>query len=259
MILKPGKQPTDVTSYMPISLLPVLSKLLEKILLHRLLSDPRSQDWIPSHQFGFRKAHSTIQQCHRLTTIINKTLEDRQYCSAVFLDTSQAFDKVWHQGLLLTIQENLPPEYFDILKSYLHSRQLVVTYHNSASRSVPMLSGVPQGSVLGPFLYTIYTADIPQSPHTALSTFSDDTAILSSHSNPVTASANLQTHLLSIEKWTRKWKIKINEKKSKHVTFSLRRGNCPHLTFNQTIIPQVDEVKYLGLHLDRRLTWNCHI
>jgi hypothetical protein len=63
-----------------------------------------------------------------------------------------------------------------------------------------MFSGVPQGSVLGPFLYTIYTADIPQSPNTALSTFADDTAILSKHFNPITASAVLQTHLQSIEK-----------------------------------------------------------
>ena len=92
MILKPGKQPTEVSSYRPISLLCIISKILEKLLLHRLLSDTHSQDWIPSHQFGFRKAHSTIQQCHRLTTIINKTLEDHQYCSAVFLDISQAFD-----------------------------------------------------------------------------------------------------------------------------------------------------------------------
>jgi len=57
-----------------------------------------------------------------------------------------------------------------------------------------MLSGVPQASLLGPFLYTLYTADIPQSPNTTLSTFADDTAILSNHSNPITASANLQTH-----------------------------------------------------------------
>jgi len=124
-----------------------------------------------------------------------------------------------------------------------------------------MLSGVPKPSVLGLFLYTctLYTADIPQSPNTPLSTFADDTAILSNHSNPITASANLRTNLQIIEKWTRNWKIRIKEEKFKHVTFSLRRGNCPQLIFNQTNIPQADAVKYLGLHLDRRLTWNRHI
>ena len=127
MIPKPGKQPTDVTSHRPISLLPIISKILEKLLLHRLLSHNHSKDWIPSQQFGFRKVHSTIQQCHRLTTTINETLENHQYCSAVFLDVSQAFEKVWHHGLLLKIQQNLPPNYFNILQSYLQSRQLVVT------------------------------------------------------------------------------------------------------------------------------------
>jgi hypothetical protein len=102
-------------------------------------------------------------------------------------------------------------------------------------------------------------ADIPQSPHTTLSTFADDTAILSNHSNPITASANLQIHLQSTEKWTHKRKIKIHEEKSKHVTFTLRRGICPPLLLNQTSITQADAVKYLGLHLDKRLTWNCHI
>ena len=97
MILKPEKQPTEVTSYRPISLLSIISKIFEKILLQRILNDTKFQDWIRSHQFGFRKAHSTIQQCHRLTTIINKALQDHQYCSVVFLDVSQSFDKVWHQ------------------------------------------------------------------------------------------------------------------------------------------------------------------
>jgi hypothetical protein len=78
MIPKPGKQPTEVTSYKPIDPLSIISKILEKLLLHRLLSDSHSQDWIPTHQFSFQKAHSTNQQCHRLTAIINKTLEDHQ-------------------------------------------------------------------------------------------------------------------------------------------------------------------------------------
>ena len=259
MILKPGKRANEVTSYRSISLLAIISKIFEKLLLQRILNDTKSQDWILSHRFGFRKAHSTIQQCHRLTTIINKALENCQYCSAVFLDVSQAFDKVWHQGLLLKVQQTLPHSYFNILNSYLHSRQLVGSYKNSISLPVQMLSGVPQGRVLGPFLYTLYTADISQSPNTSISTFPDDTAVLWNHSNPIMASASLQTHLQSLENWTRKWRIKINEEKSKHVTFSLRRGNCPQLLFNQITIPQVDSVKYRGLQLDRRLTWKHHI
>jgi hypothetical protein len=85
-----------------------------------------------------------------------------------------------------------------------------------------MLSGVPQGSILGPLLYTIYTADIPQSNKTIISTFADDTAIFTTHPDPTVASANLQDHLHSIENWTWKWRLKINENKSKHITFTLR-------------------------------------
>ena len=65
------------------------------------------QDWIPNHQFGIQQAHSTVQQCHCITDIINKAMENQQYCTAAFLDVSQAFDKVWHPGLLFKIKKNL--------------------------------------------------------------------------------------------------------------------------------------------------------
>ena len=75
------------------------------------------QDWIPNHQFGFRQAHSTVQQCHRIEDVINKTMEIQQYCTATFLDVRQAFDKVWHPGLLFKIKRILPSSYFNLLKS----------------------------------------------------------------------------------------------------------------------------------------------
>jgi len=217
------------------------------------------QDRIPTHQFGFRIAHSTIQQCHRITDIINKAFVEHKYCSAVFLDVSQVFDKVWHQGLLFKIKQSLPSGYLNLLKSYLSDRYFTVSLNNKTSTVLPMLSGVPKGSILGPLLYTLYTADLPQSDKTILSTFADDTAIFTTNPDPMQTSANLQEHLLEITNWTRKWKIKINESKSSQITFSLRRVQCPPVNINQKDVPQVESVKYLGIHFDRRLTLKDHV
>jgi hypothetical protein len=97
----------DVSSYNPISLLPTISKVLEKLILNPINKDLNPQEWIPNHQFSFRQAHYTVQQCHRVTDI-NKATEHQQYCTAAYLDVSQAFDKVWHPGLLLKIKRILP-------------------------------------------------------------------------------------------------------------------------------------------------------
>ena len=67
------------------------------------------------------------------------------------------------------------------------------------------------------------------------------------------------SHFLTIQSWLQKWKIKVNETKSSHITFTLRKDNCPAISINQTVLPQVESVKYLGLHFDRRLNWKVHI
>jgi hypothetical protein len=94
MIQKPGKDPTDVSSYRPISLLPTISKGLEKLIYKQITKDTGQHGWVTHHQFGLRRAHSTIQQCHRLADTLNNAKENHQYCTAAFLDISQAFDKV---------------------------------------------------------------------------------------------------------------------------------------------------------------------
>jgi hypothetical protein len=103
-MLKPGRDPTNVESYRPISLLPTISKLSEKLVHKRLQEDLEPKEWMPDQQFGFRRDHSTVQQCHRITDVIKKALENQQYRTAAFLDVTRAFDRVWHKGLLVKIK-----------------------------------------------------------------------------------------------------------------------------------------------------------
>ena len=118
-----------------------------------------------------------------------------------------------------------------------------------------MQSVIPQESILGPFLYTVHTADIPITTKTTFSAYADETAITTTHPNPTNASRCLQAILQKIELWMRKWRLKINETKFAHITFTRRKGSCPPLHINQNIMPQTDTVKYFGLHFDKRLTW----
>lgn len=259
LIQKPGKNPNNVSSYRPISLLSIIAKLLERLLLQRINTDPSTETWIPSHQFGFRESHSTVQQTHRISHEISKALESKKYCTSVFLDVSQAFDKVWHPGLLFKIKNYLPIAYFNILKSYLSDRQFRVRVNESTSNNFTIQSGVPQGSVLGPLLYILYTADLPIDNNTTTGTFADDTVILAAHEDPIRASTTLQNHLDQIQTWLQKWRIKINETKSAQVNFTLRREKCPQVQLNNIPIPQSASTKYLGIHIDSKLTWKEHI
>lgn len=258
MIPKPGKPPTEVSSYRPISLLPIISKLFEKLLLSRMNPHIAQEELIPEHQFGFRNSHSTIEQVNRVYDIIRNSLENKKYCSAVFLDIQQAFDKVWHNGLLFKIKSKLP-QFYLIIKSYLNARKFQVRFGQELSALQPINAGVPQGSVLGPLLYTLYTADLPTTEDVTVATYADDTAILAADENPSIASRSVQEAVTRVETWLTKWRIRASETKSVHITFTLRKSSCPPVTLNNQVIPSTDVVKYLGLHLDRRLTWSHHI
>jgi len=251
MIAKPGKNPSEVTSYRPISLLPLLSKILEKIILKRLTPTLAVNKVIPSHQFGFRPKHRTIQQWHRIIHRINNDLENKRYCTAAFLDISQAFDKVWHTSLFLKLKQALPHPEYTLLRSCLMNRMFQMCHQEEYTMPNPIHAGVPQGSILDPILYTTFTADLPGAEQTLTTMYADDIAILASHEDAIVATSNLQTHLHRLEHWLQQWRIYANESKSTHVNFTLRREDCPPVYLNGRPIPQNDAVKYLGLHLDQ--------
>ena len=259
MIPKSGKPLNEITSYRPISLLPVLSKLFEKLILRRITPIIEERKLIPNHQFGFRKKHSTIDQVHRIITNIEQALEEKKVTSAVFLDVSQAFDKVWHEGLNHKIRKALPACYAKVFESYLADRYFRIKQEEAYSELKKINAGVPQGSVLGPLLYLLYTSDLPEICSNITATFADDTAILATGHNNYESTQKLNTSLSKIQEWTAKWRIKLNETKSVHVDFTNKKVTHIPVYINNNIIPYSNQAKYLGMTLDTRLRWKVHV
>jgi len=214
---------------------------------------------IPNFQFGFRSLHATTHQLHRVVDTISTALETKKYCAGVFLDVAKAFDTVWHDGLPFKLKKIFPAPLYLMLKSYLENRSFNVRHNLQHSNQFPISACVPQDSDIAPFLYTIYTSDLPTSENTIVETYTDDTALFSVFSGHTIASQQIHTLLNILSQWFINWKIKISESKSSFVTFTLRPQSCSAVSINNIDIPHSTEVKYLGLILDRRLTWSPHL
>ena len=109
-------------------------------------------------------------------------LEDK-CCFPIFFDVQQAFHRVWHEGLLYKLKHNLRAPYYSVC--YLQYRKFHVKVDGELSKILNMKRGVPQGSVLGPILYTIYTSNIPLVDNITLATYADDTAITAANGNHI--------------------------------------------------------------------------
>lgn len=153
----------------------------------------------------------------------------------------------------------LPRSYSELLKSYLHDRKFRARNEDALSSFRKIEAGVPQGSVLGPTLYLLFTADIPMNSEVRLATFADDTAILATGNNTAIATDKLQRSINQIVDWTKRWRIKLNESKSQHINFTLKKETPLSVTINQQVVPYANTAKYLGMTLDAKLRWKEHI
>lgn len=263
-IPKPGKPLNRPASYRPISLLSSLGKVLEKLVKEKLLDFITHNNILPQEQFGFRQGHSTVHQIKRICNDIKLGFQSGQSTALVLLDIEKAFDSVWHSGLvfkLLSLQ--FPLHLVRMIKMFLSDRFFCVNVGNSVSDLKLIPAGVPQGSVLGPILYNIFCADIPILNPCRFAAYADDLAIYYSHELGQVLVTELQCALYNLEEYYFKWKIKLNSDKTQSIFFTRKRKICflpdRNLRICEKDIQWLESVKYLGIFLDKKITFNRHV
>lgn len=178
-ILKPGKERKSPKSYRPISMLNVLDKIFEKIVLKRINEFTERNNVLNKEQFGFRKEHSTVHQVKRIVNTITTNKSHRKSTGVVFLDIEKAFDSIWHNGIIFKLNKFGFPIYLQkIIKSFLTERFFVVNLDDEFSSQRYIPAGVPQGSILSPTLYAIYTSDFKTQKNQSAAFYADDTVLI---------------------------------------------------------------------------------
>jgi len=261
-IPKPNKDKKMPQNYRPISLLNSLGKVTERVILSKLQTFMLDNSLLIDEQFGFRGKHSTTHQLVRVAEYVTDNYNKNRSTSAVFLDIEKAFDRVWHPGLIhKLIQYKIPDTLIFLLNSYLSNRSFFVQVEDKKSTSRSIKAGVPQGSILGPYLFSIFVNDIPKHHDTNIALYADDTVVYASSTKPRQSIIHVQRHMELLQDWFTKWKIKVNVTKCEAIVFSKkhRQTQIPNVKLNNTDIPFKQEVKYLGVLLDRKLLGARHI
>ena len=254
-----------LNNYRPISVLNVMSKLLERLVYNRLLSFINHHSILSNSQFGFRKKHSCDLALISSSEFIRKSLDEGSHVAAVYLDLQKAFDVVSHPILLLKLEHygirGTPLNWF---QSYLSDRVQSVKLGDMVSNSRTVTHGVPQGSVLGPLLFLLYVNDLTLSCDNEMGRlipFADDTTLLISNPDPITLIQTVNSELEALSKWFKTNKLSVNLTKTHHMIFTLNRHLPPFrpIVMEGVEIEEVTSTKFLGVIIDNRLTWNAHI
>jgi len=260
---KDSKQ--SVKNYRPISLLPIFSKIFEKILFAKMYNYFIENDLITKNQSGFRPNDSVTNQLISLVESIHSSLDINLDVRSVFLDMSKAFDKVWHEGLLFKLKQNgINGKLIILLEDYLSNRKQRVVLNGSDSSWGMIEAGVPQGSVLGPLLFLIYINDLENGIKSHVKFFADDTSLFSIVREPNISAMELNHDLSLISRWAYQWKMSFNpdpNKQAVQIIFSRKKNKQfhPNIYFNNIEVKTVDNHKHIGFILDSKLTFASHI
>jgi hypothetical protein len=267
----------DIKNFRPVSLTPNIGKILEKIIetqMNKFLSN-FEVPIISDYQFGFKAQHSTSHALLKFQTDIVQHLRQKQCTVACMLDVQKAFDSVWIKGLVYKINQiGFPPHIQKMICSFLFDRFLHVWIDNTKSQLVPVFSGVPQGTILGPKLFNLFNYDFP---HENISEnvvesktilLADDTTTYAHDLSPCKALLKITEHINTICNYYQRWGITINPNKSQLICirnasgkgkrYTVQESRSVRLLLGDSVIEVQDSVKSLGVNFIKLFKFNYH-
>ena len=269
--MKKGKNnPLEPSSYRPITSLPLLSKILERIVSAQLRSHVESNGLLPQQQSAYRPKHSTETALLKITSDIFRAFDSGEICLLSFLDLSAAFDTVDHVSLLrkLELRHGISGSALSCFCSFVCDRSMSVCAKSVSSSPTPVTCGVPQGSVLGPLLFILYVSDIVQlakNHNLSIHLFADDVQVYGScvPANSPILSARLSHCLDDIIVWFQQHRLLLNPDKSEVMWCSSKQRKkslpCDLVRVGRSNIAPSTSVRVLGVNIDSHLSFEVHI
>ena len=248
-------------NYRPISILPYISKIVEKILHSRIMTFLLNSNILSNCQYGFQKNKSTYMPLLLIQENVTKSFENGNSMCGLYLDLKKAFDTVDHEILLCKLEKyGFGDASLEIMKSYLSNRLQCVDYKGVMSSLKHVKIGVPQGSILGPLLFLLYINDLPNtSTNVKFLLFADDTALFV-ESTQDELQRKLDEELPKVCKWLEANKLSLNTDKTYYQLYSNSKTKVSlSVKLNKTEIREAKTVRYLGVLIDNDLKWKSHI
>lgn len=252
----------NLTNYRPISLLPLFSKLFEKLAHRRLNSFLTKYKILSKRQFGFQRGYSTTSAIVEYLEYAYEAFEKNLFMCTVFLDFSKAFDTVRHDILLMKLDHiGIRGVCLGWFTSFLTDRKQYVSIGGCNSSQAHLSVGVPQGSTLGPMLFLLYINDMFRSVNSLkMLHFADDTTLFHSSSNIMELESVFNNELKQLDEWLIANRLSLNVSKTKCMyIYNRKLPVLPVIKINNRVLGIVDSHKFLGIVIDNRLRFEEHI